>query len=432
MNRHSIRSKRLPPYVPTLVAVCLALLSIACAGYLLAAQDGESPGVSVYPNRAYTGDPIEISLRGFPGDYLLPAGVMSLAGVRVPIPGTFDNPGVHPRTDSAGGVSFTALVPLGIPFGPQILTVTNFADGRDRSATITVLGADLDFTPSATSPNQAVVLRGSGLTTAASAGGLGPLGVHQITGESPSGITVNGKILDAPYVTYPINLDSDGGVTTSMILPETYVNLPRGTLEVGVVDDAGRSGAAVWIIRDRRITLNPTEKSGRASKVTATGTGFSATGGPASRCTTVQLSYAGITLGTLKPDSTGSFETTIKVPLTAALSSSNQVKASIPACPSAPVATATHKVPARKIKVVPQGSPVNTVITVTGVSFIGFTQITKLTVGSISVLPSPPPVVKEDGSFSITVFVPKLTTGNQPVNLIAGGVEYSSRISQLG
>ena len=193
---------------------------------------------------------------------------------------------------------------------------------------------------------------------------------------------------------------------------------------MGVVDDAGRSGAVVWIIRDRRITLNPAE-SGRASEVTVAGTGFSATGGPASRCTTVQLSYAGIALSTLKPDSTGSFETTIKVPLTAGLSSSNQVTVSIPACPSAPVATATHKVPARKIKVVPQGSPVNTVITVTGVSFIGFTQITKLTVGSISVLPSPPPVVKEDGSFLISVFVPKLATGNQPVLLTAGGVEYS-------
>ena len=230
--------------------------------------------------------------------------------------------------------------------------------------------------------------------------------------------------MEAPYVAYPINLDSDGGLTTSMILPETYVNLPRGTLVFRVVDDAGRSGATLWIIRDRKVTLSPTE-SGRASKVTVAGTGFSATGGPTSQCTTVQLSYAGIALSTLKSDSAGSFETTIKVPAATALSSSNQVKASIPACPSAPVATATHKVPARKIRVVPQGSPVSSVITVTGVSFIGFTQITKLTVGGISVLPSPPPGVQEDGSFSITVFVPKLATGPQPALLTAGGVEYS-------
>ena len=101
MIRQIISSKRLMPYGRTWVAACLVLLSIACAGYVLAAPGGESPGVSVYPTQAYTGDPIEISLRGFPGDYLVPAGVVSLAGVRVSIPGTFDNPGVHPRTDSA-------------------------------------------------------------------------------------------------------------------------------------------------------------------------------------------------------------------------------------------------------------------------------------------------------------------------------------------
>ena len=424
MIRQLISPKRLPPYGPTLLVVCLALLSFACAGYLLAAPNGESTGVSVYPSQAYTGDSIEISLRGFPSGYLVPAGAVSLAGVRVAIPGTFDNPGVRPRTDTEGNVSFTAVVPLGIPFGTQELTVTNFADGKARSASITVLGADLDFTPSATSPNQTVVLRGSGLTPATSVGGGGPLGVHQITGEAPSGITLNGKTLDAPYVAYPINLDSDGGLTANIILPETYVSLPRGTLEVGVVDDAGRSGVGVWIIMDRKITLSPKE-SGRVSRVTVAGTGFSAAGGPTSQCTTVQLSYAAIALGTLKSDSTGSFETTIKVPTTVGLSSTNQVMASIPACPSAPVATATHKVPARRIKVVPQGSPVDSVITVTGVSFIGFTQISKLTVGGISVLPSPAPVVKEDGSFSITVFVPKLATGNQPVKLTTAGVEYS-------
>ena len=356
-----------------MVTVCLILLSIACAGYVLAAPGEESQGVSVHPSQAYTGEPIEISLRGFLGDYLVPAGAMSLAGLRIAIPGTFDNPGVRPRTDSEGNVSFTTLVPLGTPIGPQNITVTNFADGRERRAAITVLGADLAFTPAVTSPNQAVVLHGSGLSPATSAGGHGPLGVHQITGEGPSGITVNNNLLDAPYVTYPINLDSDGGLTVSMILPESYVSLPRRTLEVGVVDDTGRSGTTMWIVSDRKITLSPPE-SGRGSKVTVTGAGFSATGGPTTQCTAVRLSYGGTVLSNLTPDSTGSFETTIKVPQAVDLSSSNEVKASIPACPSAPIATATHKVPARSIKVVPQGSPVNTVITVVGVSFVGFTQ----------------------------------------------------------
>ena len=423
-RKTAVKANRLRSNGLTLVVVGLALLSIACASYVLAGPGGESVGVSVYPSEAYIGDPIEITLKGFLGDYLEPPGVVSLAGARVSVPGTFGNSGVQPRTDSKGNVSFAASVPLGVPYGSQILAVTNFADGGERSTTLTVLSATLNFTPSATSPNQTAVLQGSGLSPARNAGGKGPLGVHQITGEGPSGIMINGTLLGAPFATYPINLDSDGGLTTKVILPESYVTFPGGTLEVRVIDDVGRSGVLVWMVKDRKITLSPTE-SGRASKVTVTGIEFPAKDGPTSHCPTLQLSYAGVTLSTLKPDSSGSFETTLKVPSTAALSSSNQVKVSIPACPSAPTATATHKVPARTFKVVPQGSQVGTVITASGVSFIGFTQITKLSVGGISTLPSPLPIVKEDGSFSITIFVPKLTPGNQPVKLTTLGVEYS-------
>ena len=344
------RSNRL-----TLVTVGLARLSIACVSYVLADAGKESPGVSVYPDQAYTGDSIEISLRCFPGDYLVSAGVVSLAGARVSVPGTFGNPGARPMTDGQGNVSFKTSVPLGVPLGPQNLTVTNFADGGERTTTLTVIGADLDFSPSTTSPNQTVVLQASGLSPASNAGGKGPMGVHQITGEGASGITITGNLLDAPYVAYPINLDSDGGLTTNITLPESYMTLPGGTLEVKVVDDVGRSGVRLWIIKERKITLSPKE-SGRASKVTVTGTGFQAAGGPTSRCASVQLSYAGVALTTLKPDSSGSFETTLKVPATTALSSSNEVKASIPACPTAPVATGKHKVPARTLKVFPKAA----------------------------------------------------------------------------
>ena len=57
-------------------------------------------------------------------------------------------------------------------------------------------------------------------------GGNGPLGVHQITGQGKSGIKINGKLLEAPYVRYPIDLDSDGGLTTKILLPESYVTAP--------------------------------------------------------------------------------------------------------------------------------------------------------------------------------------------------------------
>ena len=81
--------------------------------------------------------------------------------------------------------------------------------------------------------------------------------------------------------------------------------------------------------------------------------------------------------------------------------------------------------------ITPLASQVGTQVTVSGVSFIGFTMITELTIGTISVLASPSPTVAEDGSFSIEVVVPKLTSGGQTVKVTAGGIEYSNNFVVL-
>ena len=404
------------PYL-RIVLLSLALSSIACATYILAAPNPQSAGaVTVVPDRFYTGDAIEITLTGFTAAYLVPAGAVTLGGVRIPIPGVFDTPGVRPMTDNVGNVTFSSRVPLDVPYGEQSLVVTSFTGDGERTITVTVLGAELSFAPGASSPNQQVVLRGMGFSPVTNGTGKGPLGVHQVTGQDGSGITVNGTLLGAPYVTYPVNLDSDGGLTASVILPESYVSLPSGTLEIKVVDDAGRSGVGVWAIKQRTITLSPTE-SGRGGRVTVSGTGFLAAGRSISKCLIVDIAYAGTKLTKVRPDSSGSFQTSITVPAGVAIASSNTIMASIPGCSTAPAATATHKVPDRSIKVIPFSSQVGTLVQITGVSFIGFTLINKMTIGTISVLPSPPPFVAEDGSFSVTVVVPKLNSGSQTVKV---------------
>jgi hypothetical protein len=248
------------------------------------------------------------------------------------------------------------------------------------------------------------------------------LGVHRITGEGTSGIMLNGLLLDAPYVTYPVNLDSDGGLAVNLTLPESYVTFPGGSLEVKVIDDAGRTGFGVWPIMARKIIVSPVE-SGRGGSVTVTGTGFLAAGRSITQCTTVDVAYAGTVMKKVLPDSTGSFTTTFTVPLTAAIPSTNTVTATIYGCVTAPTATATHKVPVRTLTVTPQGSPAGTEITISGISFVGFTPITGLTIGEVSVLSSPPPIVSGDGTFSVKVVVPALTAGTQVVSLSSAGVE---------
>ena len=418
-------------YGPTLILVGLALLSIASATLILAAPGSQGAGgVTASPSQVYTGDSIEISLEGFPADFLMPAGSVTLAGVRVPIPGVFATPGVRPKTDSLGNVTFSARVPLDMPVGDQTLAVTHFAGDGERTASVTVLGAVLSFLPSAGSANQAVLLRGAGFNPATNAGGSGPLGAHQITGEGTSGITLNGVLLDAPYVTYPIDLDTDGGLAANLIVPESYLTVPGVSLEVEVVDDGGRSGFAVWPIKSRTITVTPAE-SGRGGTLTIAGAGFLALRGSITACLPVDLAYAGIKLKQVRPDSSGSFQTTITVPLDVAISSTNTITASIPGCPAAPATTAIHKVPARSVKLVPISSQVGTLVSVNGVSFFGYTTISTMTFGGVSVLPSPMPVLDTDGSFSIQVVVPQLTAGSQTVNITVGGVEFSNNFVVL-
>jgi hypothetical protein len=412
----------------TLFLASLVLLSIASVTLILAAPGSPAGEVTVSAGQVYTGESLEISIKGFPADYPVPAGSVTLGGVRVAIPGVFGEPGVPPVTDGLGDVTFTVRIPLGVPFGTQTLSVTHFAGDGERTATVSVLAATVSFDPNISSPNQAVVIHGSGFNPVSSPGGKGPLGIHQITGEGSSGIMVNAVLLEAPYVTYPVNLDSDGGLTANLILPEKYVTFPDGTLELKVVDDAGRTGIGVWIVKPRKIVLSPAE-SGRGGEVTVTGTGFMATGDSAIACTTVDLAYAGTFLKKVSPDSTGSFVTAFTVPLSVGLLSSNAVTATIYGCTAASAATATHKVPSRKVTIAPTYGQTGTHTTLTGVSFVGFTMISAITIGTISVLPSPMPVVDKGGNFSVTVTVPLLAAGVQAVALTIGGVQYTEQFA---
>lgn len=402
----------------------LALSSVAGATYILAAPSLQTSSVvSVSPQAVYTGEPIEISLKGFVGDYLVPAGAVTLSGVRIPVPGTFGLPGPRPRTNSQGEVTFSSWVPLEVPYGPQTLVAVDFAGGGDWTTTLTVLEAEVSFSPADASPNQTVMIRGWGFSPAKVPGGKGTLGVHQITGIGTSVLTVNGKVLSAPYVAYPINLDTGGGLAANLTLPESYITFPGGSLEVKVTDDAGRSGRGLWIIRDRKITVSPAE-SGIGEKLTLTGSGFLVTDPSNKPCATVDIAYAGVKLKQVKSDESGAFQTVINVPATTAMPSTNTITATIVGCPAAPAATTTHKVPARSMKVVPLAAQVGSGVTIVGVSFVGFTTITNLTMGGISVLPSPVPVISEDGTFAIRAAVPAIELGSQTVKLTTGGVDY--------
>ena len=212
-------------------AIAVLAASVAVMGwatYVFSAPAfQDAPSVTVTPSEVYTGDTIEITLDGLSPGFGITGGSVTLAGKRLAVPGTFGAAGTQPITDASGEVSFTTKVPLEMPYGSNELMVSNLPVGESRITTLKVLAVEITF-----SPNETVTLRGLGFSPSTSPGGKGPLGVHQITGEGKSGIKVNGKLLGAPYVRYPIDLDSDGGLTATIILPESYVTAPGSGLEV--------------------------------------------------------------------------------------------------------------------------------------------------------------------------------------------------------
>ena len=422
-ERRQGNKKKSIAYGAAFSLVILAILSLVWASLAFAAPGTQTPDdITVSPNQFYTGDTIEITLTGLGPNFTLPPGGVTLADVRLPMPGVFGEPGTRPATDSLGNVTFTSWVPLEVPFGSQTLKAQQLPGMEDRNVSVTVLAANVSFKPSAAAPGETVLIRGSGFSPVTKPNGGGPLGVHQITGTGTSGIKINGTLFREPNIAYPINLDSDGSLTASITLPKSYVTFPSGTLKVDVVDDAGRSGVGAWSIKGRTITLS-TNESGRGGEVTVTGNGFLANGRLGNNCATVEISYAGVLLATVATDSEGSFQGTIEVPLKTTIGSTSPISATMPCWPATTATTAKHKVPTRALKATPQSATVGSQIAVSGVSFIGYTPITAITFGDVSVLTTPPPVVGGDGSFSFNVFVPKVLLGTQVIKLTAGGIQ---------
>ena len=87
------------------------------------AVDPIAQQVTVTPAKVLYGEWVEISVQGFLREYTLPAGAVTLAGVRLPVPGYFGTPGERPKSDKDGNLTFRTYPPLDTPLGSQPLVV---------------------------------------------------------------------------------------------------------------------------------------------------------------------------------------------------------------------------------------------------------------------------------------------------------------------
>ena len=224
-----------------LMIATIAVFGFAAGIFSILPVEAAAEGlVTVTPSQAFVGEEITVTLEGFRSNSRIVAGNVSLGDLRLPVPGYLNYPGSQPVTDSHGWVTFSSHVPRQVAIGPQKVVV-DWGQETERTTTFTVLSASLAVTPQKAVANQTVVIRGNGFTPSTVVGGKGPMRVHQITGTGRSFVTLAGMKL-GPYVPYPINLNTDGSLHTTVTLPLVEATVGARELEFVLTDTNGRSG----------------------------------------------------------------------------------------------------------------------------------------------------------------------------------------------
>ena len=122
MRSHSYKRLLLGLSVLGLALVILVALN-DYGGPSALADSPEGQRITVSPTAISYDDRIDISVAGLPPEFILHAGVVTLGGIRVALPGYFGHPGEKPESDKLGNLTFTAPVPAGVPLGLQALTI---------------------------------------------------------------------------------------------------------------------------------------------------------------------------------------------------------------------------------------------------------------------------------------------------------------------
>ncbi|MCH7605864.1 MAG: hypothetical protein IH962_01805 [Chloroflexi bacterium] len=277
----------------------------------------------------------------------------------------------------------------------------------------------LTLNPTTAVPNETLVIIGDFFSIESVAGGPGPNGAHQITGQGDKVISVGGTALTSAEVVYPIQLSSSGQWFASIVIPSSATVLNSSSLQITAKDTGNESASASVSLRKRAITLD--KVSGRrGTTVKVDGVGFPAKNADSSKSFLVNLTYGALALVTVSPDSSGEFETSFTVPNTALIPSTNTVTAAIAG--TAATATATHDVPAALITINPSEGPSGITFTVTGTNYPAFRPVTSLRIGVLPVAVAEARTTDKDGAFTVTSLVPKLPAGVKPVSVVAGGI----------
>ena len=90
--------------------------------------------ISLLPASGFQGDPIMITIKGMPANYLLSSGSVFLGSHKLKVPGYFEETGAKPVSNNYGSLTFPSVVPTEVSPGYHSLT-WNAPGGKTATST---------------------------------------------------------------------------------------------------------------------------------------------------------------------------------------------------------------------------------------------------------------------------------------------------------
>ena len=200
----------------------------------------------------------------------------------------------------------------------------------------------------------------------------GPFDNHQIAGDTFSRITLEGKKLGKPQVSYPIDLDAKGRLFLPLEIPVNDTTLDGGQMEIRVTDTGGRTGIGTFNLTAPTLIVSPLTST-RGSLVKVTGDGFVVTTLNDTSRYLIDIEYAGERVATTEINPLGAFDANFRIPSDTKIKSENVVSAKVRQLASE--AKAWHCVPDASIALEPTNLPRRGELTIKATGFPAFQRV---------------------------------------------------------
>ena len=196
----------------------------------------------------------------------------------------------------------------------------------------------------------------------------------EISGSDSSYVYIDDEKKFHEVIDYPIPISSDGGFETVFNVPVNRDIAAKTSVVVTTKDTAGRTARGTLLLKQRSVTVTPTE-SVLGSTISVEGTGFFANADGAKSLHRVIIFYKGVRIGSETLNASGSFKKKMNVPAFASAGTENQIKVE-PEGWRLLTVYSSHRIPKSEAIVTPTAASPGDTVLISGTGFTPFRQVT--------------------------------------------------------